>query len=65
MREPDNVRLDRTVFGQGSLCSVFEFWSGLSRAGQCSTGGFYFVDDMERTWSCSTRLFSLHPSHPS
>jgi hypothetical protein len=26
---------------------------------------FLSVDDLEETWSCSTRLFSLHPSRPS
>jgi hypothetical protein len=26
---------------------------------------FLFVNDLERTWSCSTQLFSLHPSHSS
>jgi hypothetical protein len=31
---PDNIWLDRTLSGQGFLGSVFEFWSGSSRAEQ-------------------------------
>jgi hypothetical protein len=36
------------------------------RLGQTMSGWrFLFEDDLERTWSCSSRLFSLHPSYPS